>query len=656
MPTIWKRFKPPYWCFLLLLIFLLYTYPVGSGGPCPDTHFQCPSSGYCLPVFALCNDVYDCPGHEDEDDCAEFTCVGYYRCRSSHVCVHPTHLCDGVQHCRQNDDELLCDVTSCPPNCVCHGLAFVCARRFPLRVHPDLRYLHAAGTGLTLSDVTHNVMLVHLGLATNGIKELEDVRLFNLRSLDLSDNLIHDVSNRQLSSWPQLRDLSLAGNPLTDSFFVDSSPPSLVPLHVLDLSRIPISELNTDFFSSFSNLAYLNLSGCGIRYLTRNSSMLFARLRSLDVRGSPLTSFPRDMFRDTSQLQRVMADNYKVCCPENLPPGFDPKNCLAPSDELSSCDSLLRSDVYRVILALFAGLALLGNAGSVVARVFMEKWGRNSGFVVFVVHLSVADFLMGLYLAVVGAADHRYRNSYLWEDEAWRHSVVCRMAGVTCFLSSEVSALIVSLITLDRFLVLHFPFSRLRFRRNSASAACGLVWVVGLLLSTAPLLPWTSQWQFYSQTGICIPLPVTRKEFPGSAYSSAVLIVFNFVLFMLIAVGQAFIYFSVRANALTTSGSLRQSQDVRIAQRLITIAVTDFMCWFPIGLLGLMASRGTAIGGEVAVAMAICVLPLNSAVNPFLYTLNVLLERRSRSKEKRLLQQIIAEHTQKRSGKSGQSV
>ena len=47
-----------------------------TGSPCPDTHFQCAGDGYCLPVFLLCNAVYDCPGKEDEDRCDDPTCPG----------------------------------------------------------------------------------------------------------------------------------------------------------------------------------------------------------------------------------------------------------------------------------------------------------------------------------------------------------------------------------------------------------------------------------------------------------------------------------------------------------------------------------------------------------------------------------------------------
>ena len=76
-----------------------------------------------------------------------------------------------------------------------------------------------------------------------------------------------------------------------------------------------------------------------------------------------------------------------------------------------------------------------------------------------------------------------------------------------------------------------------------------------------------------------------------------------------------------------------------LARRLITVAVTIFLCWFPIGLMGLMmASSGLPIAGEVNVVMAIFLLPLNSAINPFLYTLNMLLQRFRRRKEERFEQ------------------
>nr|KAG5696489.1 hypothetical protein BaRGS_016528 [Batillaria attramentaria] len=251
---------------------------------------------------------------------------------------------------------------------------------------------------------------------------------------------------------------------------------------------------------------------------------------------------------------------------------------------------------------------------------------------------------MGVYLAIVGVADRMYQGTYLWNDTLWKTSTACKVAGFLSLLSSEVSAAIICLITLDRFLVLRFPFRQeLHLRKRSAQVACAVTWTLGIVIAAVPLLPITSHWQFYSQNGICIPLPITQNNFPGQDYSFGIMIVLNFVLFVLIAAGQAFIYWSIRSNSMSVTDSTKKSKDLAIAQRLVTIALSDFLCWFPIGLLGIMAATGTAIPGEVNVAIVIFVLPFNSALNPFLYTLNIILERRRREQEKRLKKMLLSE-------------
>ncbi|KAL8592983.1 hypothetical protein ACOMHN_017913 [Nucella lapillus] len=119
-------------------------------------------------------------------------------------------------------------------------------------------------------------------------------------------------------------------------------------------------------------------------------------------------------------------------------------------------------------------------------------------------------------------------------------------------------------------------------------------------------------------------------------YAFSVLIVLNFVLFLFISVGQAFIYWSVQKNAMTDN-TTKESQDRTIARRLISVAVTDFLCWFPTGLCGILALAGTPVPGEVIVALAVFALPLNSALNPFMYTFNTVMEKRTKSKEVKLL-------------------
>ncbi|KAL8604656.1 hypothetical protein ACOMHN_013436 [Nucella lapillus] len=411
---------------------------------------------------------------------------------------------------------------------------------------------------------------------------------------------------------------------------------TIVDSLTLDLSHTPLTVLDTTVLALFPKLQKLNLTSTTIHTISPEGFQYTPLLAELYMDKSPVKTFPADMFKTLSSLCYVSTQNYKLCCREILPSNFSSSNCIAPKDEISSCEDLLQSWTYRGFLWLVACLSLTGNVFCCCARLFAKSLASSSGFSVFVANLTIADFLMGVYITIIGVADERFRGRYLYKDDIWKHSVTCKVAGFLSLLSSEVSALIIWFITLDRFIVLRFPFSTVRFNRTSAAVACLLTWLAGWCLAVLPLLPLTSHWEFYSQTGICVPLPVTRQDFKGRVYSFSVLIVLNFIVFLFISAGQALIYWTIQNNALKTD-STKVSQDMTIARRLITIAVTDFLCWFPIGLCGLLALAGTPIPGEVNVVLAIFVLPLNSAINPFLYTLNTLAEKRRNMREVKLL-------------------
>ena len=84
-----------------------------------------------------------------------------------------------------------------------------------------------------------------------------------------------------------------------------------------------------------------------------------------------------------------------------------------------------------------------------------------------------------------------------------------------------------------------------------------------------------------------------------------------------------------------------------LAYRLVTIVVTDFLCWFPVGILGLLAWRGVSIPGEWNVAVATFTMPINSALNPFLYTLSAVMERRRNQQYERIKMKLECQFLEK---------
>ena len=604
---------------------------------CPQTHYRCPGDyNDCLPVYTRCNGWYDCMDHEDEEACENMTCPGFYRCFNSTVCVHADHLCDGRPYCPQRDDELLCDM-ACPVQCLCQGYAFFCSESFSAHQFPHLRYLDARGSRMTPSDLTNNSYLVHLRLSSCSLNFVPIMAFLNLQFLDLSDNNLTVISMAAFSRLNNLRTLSLVKNPI-DHIVSDPNPAvQLSALRIVDLSHNKLTVFDSKTLANMINLQRLNLSFSAIHTIHPNGFRYTPKLTHLYLAGSPIRMFSKDIYKPLKILRTLSSQTYKLCCRELLPDHSEIITCDAPRNEISSCEDLLQSGAYRGSVWLISFLSLLGNVLCLVMRACVLHMASTSGFHVFVTNLSIADLLMGVYVSTIGVADSNFRGNYLFFDESWKHSVACKVAGFLSLLSCEVSALTIWLITLDRFIVLHFPFSAAHFQRTSAIAASLITWLVGLFLGLVPLLPATSHWEFFGQTGICIPLPVTRQDFQGKIFSVSIFIVLNFVLFVLIVTGQMFIFWSVQKNALNTD-STKVSRDLTIARRLISVAVTDFLCWFPIGLCGLLALADVPIPGEVKAAFAIFVLPLNSALNPFIYTFNMLMEKRKKSREAMLLQ------------------
>ena len=618
-----------------------FGYGSGENVECPQTHLECPGHNYCIPVYLRCNGVYDCPEREDEIGCDSYTCAGFYKCRGSTVCLHSSHVCDGFSQCPQSDDELLCNLT-CPESCTCYGQAFFCTQPFQVHKYPDLRFLEARTTGMVPAVVTNNTLLVFLDLSECGIAHLELPRLPNLHSLNLGDNRLKYITVNHLQQTRSLRSLSLAGNPLVSILAQDSDENSFPNIRVLDLSRVDMKTLNVGILVILSNVQQLNLSGTGLQRVVGAGFRKLQMLQTLDLRGCPVSKFPPDLFECLTELQTIYADNYRLCCPVILPDGFNAFNCHAPTDYISSCESLLRSNIYRIFLSLFAALSLLGNVGSLACRLILGKGRCRMGFDVLVTNLCIADFLMGLYLAVIGVADRLYEGEYMWKDIQWKNGAACKLAGFLSLLSSEVSALIINLITADRFLVLRFPLSQLRFSPRSALLACCVVWTLGLTLAAVPLLPVTAHWRFYSQTGICVLLPITRNDFPGHDYSFGILIVMNFVLVLLISLGQVSICIAVRADTLLINDTRKSSKDMSVARRVINIAMSNVLCWFLVALTAQLASAGVAVFAEVTVAIAFFAVPANSVINPFLYALNLTVERTRRAHDERMRKRLMS--------------
>ena len=600
----------------------------GVDAACPETHFWCLDKDYCLPVFVRCNGVYDCPGHEDEEGCDVYTCPGFYRCRASKVCVHVTHVCNDRPQCPQQDDELLCN-RLCPLQCTCLGLAFFCSQVFEAHQFTDLRYLDVRGSGMNMHHLSRNSMLMHLSLAMCSIKSMTNFTFHNLHSLDLSDNLLTEVSAQHFAHMPHLTVLFLAGNPLTSVFTNSAGSRSVLPkLNRLDLSRIKMYSVNRSLFLSFPSLQFLNLSHSGVELLQWNSSqMSVAPLQELDLRGCEIAEFPRDVLRGFLHLQSLHSDNFRLCCPSVLPPGFDLNHCHVTPDDVSTCDHLLGSGIYRVAVAVLATLALIGNVGRLTVRMCAGKTWQMSSSGVVLTHLSVADLGMGLHLMTLGLTDRLLAGHYVWRDGAWRRGLVCHVTGFLAMSCRHAATFCITILTLDRCFQ-RCPALTLLLTATKVKGVCVLVWVSSVLVATVPSM---SHWQFFGQQALCVPLPHKTNN-SLEFYAFGVMALGQFVMFVLCCVCEVIIRV---CSTITKSDIMSRSHCPNNSQFVVLGSLTSGLLY----TITCLVPADPHNDRQRAIHTAVVYLGsvVSCAINPYLHLYGVRVARSKRIKEERLL-------------------
>ena len=606
--------------------------------PCPDTHYRCTKKWfYCFPVYTRCNGVFDCIFQEDERDCESWTCPGLYRCRDSTVCVHADHMCDGWPQCPQRDDEWLCNMT-CPAQCLCQGHSFLCPEPFSAHLFPQLRYLDARESRMTPSELGKNTYIVFLSLANCSISFLPDMKFPNLQVLDLSYNKIKRVFVNVFTALQNLEILILKGNPLT-SVTTNTSNIQQTLLRQIDLSQTHLTIFDNNMFSNTPGLIYINASYSTIHTIRSPFLQTARHLRELDIRGTVMNEFPTNLFWRLDDLTNVYASDYRFCCEEMLPTIAPKPRCLAPEHYLSSCDNMIRSEVYRLNFWVVAVLASLGNMVCFVCHCVKTcvTIPYGGAVVVFMASLQCADFCMGIYATFITAAQRTLSGQYLAPVSRWKESVACKVAGFLSLLSSEVSVLMVFLLSIDHLTNLCFPLSTYRFGKRSAVITCGVALFVGILLASVLLLPGFGHFGHYGETVLC-SLMLRDRHQPNRDFGFLhAVYMFNFLICITVcAIQVAFFRGTPRNQVLLDPEKNPVSASVDLLMRT---AVTHVARWISVIATHILTSAG-GVGQGVEVFMAVMVLPLSSAVSPLMCLWHAVAYRRRQIQQERLLHML----------------
>ena len=285
----------------------------------------------------------------------------------------------------------------------------------------------------------------------------------------------------------------------------------------------------------------------------------------------------------------------------------------------------MKNKGLQVCIWVLGIFAFVGNIGVIIWRVAFSE--DNKVHSCLLINLAVSDFLMGVYLLIIAIKDAQWQGEYFKKDFEWRNGLLCQFTGALSMLSSEVSVLMLTAITADRFISIVYAMKFGKLSYKNAVRICTATWTFGLIISLLPITGMTyfydnqREMGFFGRSSVCLPLQLSSSRPAGWEYSVSFYIGVNFVAFLFIFIAYVLMYWTVKKSS-TAARSRNTKKEAAMARKLLFIVLTDFVCWMPVILIGVLSLMGKFHDpqGLVYVWIAVFVLPVNSSINPILYT------------------------------------
>ncbi|XP_071362454.1 relaxin receptor 2a isoform X3 [Trachinotus anak] len=461
--------------------------------------------------------------------------------------------------------------------------------------------------------------LMYLSMVDTSLQQLPQLSFCQhmpaLVWLDLEGNHIQTLNYSILKTCSKLEVLLLMDNKIRR--VPENTFQSLWKLAELDLSSNRIRELPKNTFKSLSkSLLKLNISHNPLLLFHPSHFHHLTHLQSLALEGIEIPDIQTKMFLPMKNLSHIYFKKFQYC-------SYAPhvRSCKPNTDGISSFEDLLANIVLRVSVWVMAFITCFGNLFVIGMRSLIRA--ENNLHAACIKVLCCADCLMGVYLFFVGVFDVKFRGQYNRNALLWMESVECRTIGFLAMLSSEVSVLLLTYLTMEKFLVIVFPFSNLRPGKLQTGVVLASIWLLGFIIAAVPLMNEDMFGNYYGRNGVCFPLHSDRQEKPtAQGYSTGIFLGLNLVAFLVIVFSYSSMFFSIYKTGINaTDLRSRLHRDVAVANRFFFIVFSDALCWIPIFLVKILSLLKVEIPGTISSWVVIFILPINSALNPILYTL-----------------------------------
>ncbi|KAM4781783.1 relaxin receptor 1 isoform 3-T3 [Cyanocitta cristata] len=598
----------------------------GAGTRCPLGYFPCGNITKCLPQQLHCNGEDDCGNRADEDNCEDNN--GWSLQFDKHYTKDKYNKLKSLYAFQTKTPE--CLAGDVPAECTCQGLEIFCD-------DAKLRAVPSVSSNITIMSLQRNLLrklsadvfkkyqdLKNLYLQNNKIRVISERAfkgLYNLTKLYLSNNKITNLEPFVFADLHRLEWLIIENNRINRIYpLTFYGLKSLILLEMMNnsLARLPDKPL----CQYMPRLNWLDLEGNHIHHVRNATFISCSTLTVLVMRRNKISSLNENSFSSLQLLDELDLASNKI---ESLPPYiFKELKELSQLNLSYNPIKKIQIDQFDFLIKL-KSLSLEGiEIANIQRRMFRPL--RNLS------HIYFKKFQYCGYAPHVRSC--KPNTDGISSLENLLASIIQRVfvwvvSAITCFgnifvicmrpyIRSENKLHAISIMSLC-----FYPFRCLKPRKCRTISILVLIWIIGFAVAFIPLSNKEFFRNYYGTNGVCFPLHSEQSESSGSQiYSVVIFLGVNLAAFIIIVFSYGSMFYSVHQTAIMATEIRNHiKKEMILAKRFFFIVFTDALCWIPIFILKLLSLLQVEIPGTITSWVVIFILPINSALNPLLYTL-----------------------------------
>ena len=304
----------------------------------------------------------------------------------------------------------------------------------------------------------------------------------------------------------------------------------------------------------------------------------------------------------------IDTENYKLCCLLKYV-----AKCTSQKPWYFSCGNLIGNNIVKHVFYIISITILNFNYLSFIA----QSKDKFSYFELLIKSINVINALLGISMGVLLAADLYYGNNFPMYEASWRSSTLCFFSFSLTILHSILSALLLMLVSFQRYLVVIFPLEA-RSKDLSMRKYLVFAFIFSIILTTIVTILMNFLYQFIP-LGICTPFVDPTNSVFLIKIITWFVVVLQSTANVVIILAYTYIYKELQSGSSLDMKEIKKQSYQNIGMQLVITTISNIFCWMPSGVIFFISIYLHYYPLDLIMWTIAVIVPLNSLLNPFIF-------------------------------------